>query len=367
MSGSQFESDAPELAVTTSKPSNHNPAAAAAGTKTRAMTGQDEPVRVTRSSTRSGLASLFSFSAFAAKLPPSFSITKLLRCAVEPGGGIEGSVSSVNDDVGKLSQRLDTVEEEMRGSVCEAPALSQTLQEPLKRVESIERLAEVLRGDVVKATSLANHDKREFDDLSRPFNDGMAKNRVQVQDFQHENREIHQQLDQATEQLSDLLDARWLEATHQSDCDIASLKRRTDDLSSEVTGLRSEARKPSRSRPTISAAAQTLPASIIAPFPLYSPQPLHSVAPRPPPSRPSSVPARRRASWSHPLSPRLGAEVPNWRRPSPPLATLLHYSPSATPQTHHCEIGFATRSNECPYCHRPWSHRKRRRRRIPDY
>ncbi|KAH6884713.1 hypothetical protein BKA70DRAFT_1237488 [Coprinopsis sp. MPI-PUGE-AT-0042] len=76
--------------------------------------------------------------------------------STHPGGGIEGSVSSVNNNVGKLSQRLDTAEEEMRGSVCETPALSQTLQEPLERMESLERLAEVLRGDVMKATSLAN-------------------------------------------------------------------------------------------------------------------------------------------------------------------------------------------------------------------
>ncbi|KAH6873504.1 hypothetical protein BKA70DRAFT_1402163 [Coprinopsis sp. MPI-PUGE-AT-0042] len=280
---------------------------------------------------------------------------------------LRGSASRVNDDVGKLSRRVDRVEEEMRGSVCGAPALSQTLQKLLERVESLERLTEVLRGDVVKATSLASHYKREMDDLSRRFDDATAKNRVQVQDLLHENREIRQQLDQTTRQLSELSDARHLESVQQNDCEIASLSRRTDELASEVTKLRSEARKPPPSRPTVSAAAQTDPSGIPDPLPPALPQRNRSPAPRPPPSRSSSVPARPRASWSRPSSPGLGADSPNWRRPLPLLVDGSHRSPPTAIRPHrHHETDFATRSGECPYCHRPWNRRSPRRHRIPN-
>ncbi|KAH6874830.1 hypothetical protein BKA70DRAFT_1412790 [Coprinopsis sp. MPI-PUGE-AT-0042] len=280
---------------------------------------------------------------------------------------LRGSASRVNDDVGKLSRRVDRVEEEMRGSVCGAPTLSQTLQKLLERVESLERLTEVLRGDVVKATSLASHYKREMDDLSRRFDDATAKNRVQVQDLLHENREIRQQLDQTTRQLSELSDARHLESVQQNDCEIASLSRRTDELASEVTKLRSEAQRPPSSRPTVSAAAQTDPSGIPAPLPPGLPQRNRSPAPRPPPSRSSSVPARPRASWSRPSSPGLGADSPNWRRPLPPLVDGSHRSPPTAIRPHrHRETDFATRSGECPYCHRPWNRRSPRRRRIPN-
>ncbi|KAH6890722.1 hypothetical protein BKA70DRAFT_1441954 [Coprinopsis sp. MPI-PUGE-AT-0042] len=280
---------------------------------------------------------------------------------------LRGSASRVNDDIGKLSRHVDRVEEEMRGSVCGAPALSQTLQKLLERVESLERLTEVLRGDVVKATSLASHYKREMDDLSRRFDNATAKNRVQVQDLQHENQEIRQQLNETTRQLNELSDARHLELAQQNDCEIASLRRRTDDLASEVTELRSEAREPPPSRPTVSAAAQTDPSGIPDPLPPALPQRNRSPAPRPPPSRSSSVPARPRASWSRPSSPGLGADSPNWRRPLPLLVDGSHRSPPTAIRPHrHHETDFATRSGECPYCHRPWNRRSPRRRRIPN-
>ncbi|KAH6901211.1 hypothetical protein BKA70DRAFT_1436241 [Coprinopsis sp. MPI-PUGE-AT-0042] len=255
----------------------------------------------------------------------------------------------------------------MRGSVCGAPALSQTLQKLLERVESLERLTEVLRGDVVKATSLASHYKREMDDLSRRFDDATAKNRVQVQDLQHENQEIQQQLNETTRQLNEFSDARHLELAQQNDCEIASLRRRTDDLASEVTELRSEAREPPPSRPTVSAAAQTDPSGIPDPLPPALPQRNHSPAPRPPPSRSSSVPARPPASWSRPSSPGLGADSPNWRRPLLLLVDGSHRSPPTAIRPHrHRETDFATRSGECPYCHRPWNRRSPCRRRIPN-
>ncbi|KAH6903048.1 hypothetical protein BKA70DRAFT_1566997 [Coprinopsis sp. MPI-PUGE-AT-0042] len=152
---------------------------------------------------------------------------------------LRGSASRVNDDVGKLSRRVDRVEEEMRGSVCGAPALSQTLQKLLERVESLERLTEVLRAD---------------DSTTR-----RPRTASRSRTLLHENREIRQQLDQTTRQLSELSDARHLESVQQNDCEIASLSRRTDELASEVTKLRSEARKPPPSRPTVSAAAQNRP------------------------------------------------------------------------------------------------------------
>ncbi|KAH6884628.1 hypothetical protein BKA70DRAFT_1254076 [Coprinopsis sp. MPI-PUGE-AT-0042] len=257
----------------------------------------------------------------------------------------------------------------MRGSVCEAPALSQTLQKLLERVESLERLTEALRGDVVKATSLASRYKREVDDLSRRFDDATTKNRVQVQDLQHENREIRQQLNQTTRQLNELSDARRLESTQQSDCDIPLLRRRTDELASEGAGLRSKSWKPCPSSPT---ATPTLPNTaqmdqpgVPLPFPRRSTRPPRSSACQPPPSRSSSVPARSRAPWSRPSSPGLGADSPNWRRPS--ITTnnpSIRSSVKRIQRYHHRDSEITSQTDTCPYCHRPWNHRNTWQRRI---
>ncbi|KAH6871115.1 hypothetical protein BKA70DRAFT_1578481 [Coprinopsis sp. MPI-PUGE-AT-0042] len=201
----------------------------------------------------------------------------------------------------------------MRGSVCGAPALSQTLQKLLERVESLERLTEVLRGDVVKATSLASHYKREMDDRQPTIRRRDGQEPRPGPDLLHENREIRQQLDHDDPAAQRALrrpaiSNRW----QQNDCEIASLSRRTDELASEVTKLFVlKLGNHLRLVPPYRLLLKPTPQVFRIPYHLLCHNGnVHRQPPRPPPSRSSSVPARPRASWSRPSSPWLRRRLP---------------------------------------------------------
>ncbi|KAH6870861.1 hypothetical protein BKA70DRAFT_1242183 [Coprinopsis sp. MPI-PUGE-AT-0042] len=64
-----------------------------------------EPPRATRSATQAGLASLFSFSALTANLPPSFSISNLLRRAVELDHDAHHEVEDADSEPANVRKR----------------------------------------------------------------------------------------------------------------------------------------------------------------------------------------------------------------------------------------------------------------------
>ncbi|KAH6906292.1 hypothetical protein BKA70DRAFT_1429885 [Coprinopsis sp. MPI-PUGE-AT-0042] len=258
------------------------------------------------------------------------------------------------DTTKDLSRRTERVEEEMRGSACRASAHSQDIQKLLERVEKLEHITEVLRSDVVKATSLASHYKRELDNLSRRFDDVTANHRVQIQDLQHGGKQLKQQLDAGPGTPSPAAPSPHVE-----------LSQPKPVVARRLRGSRKPRLPSPAAASTLPNAAQMESPGIPLPPPRCLTQPSRPSAHRAPPSRSSSVPARPRAPWSRPSSPGLGADSPNWRRSSTPIP-----DPSPRPSIeqirrhHHRDFGIIAQTDACPYCHRPWNLRYPRRLRV---